>query len=103
MRKLLTLLICLLFLCGCERITEGEIYDKEFESAHSETVIINQVRRIGKSTTVIPTPHFRSYPDQWFVSIKQTQEDGSVKTATYEVSKEIYDSVQVGDYFTITE
>lgn len=98
-KRLLICLVIMLFLGGCTQITEGEVYHKEFQPAHSTTIIINQVRSMGKSVIVTPVPWVRTYPDTWIIKIRQPNEDGTFETATFSISEELYNSIKIGDYY----
>ena len=94
MKKIIFVLFaCLILLTGCsQKITEGEIYEKEF--------LPN-----GKSlyTTYVPVTHH--YPDRWRISIKSIEknDDGDYDTADYYTTEEVYNSCEVGDMFSYDE
>lgn len=84
-----------LSLCSCcERITEGTIYEKKFEPAH--TVMWTQFILSGK--VLVPIVHSDPVPDSWYFFIYQGDGDER-ETARWEVSESQYNSYEVGDYF----
>lgn len=103
---LLTLIICCICLTGCgEKITEGEIYEKEFLLEETQVMIVPMVHTNGKTsyTTYMPVTHH--YPDRWRISIKSLEknEDGEYDTADYYTTEEVYNSCEVGDMFSYDE
>lgn len=100
---LLTLIICCICLTGCgEKITEGEIYEKEFLPEETQVMIVPMVHTNGKTsyTTYMPVTHH--YPDRWRISIKSLEknEDGEYDTADYYTTEEVYNRCEVGDMFS---
>ena len=92
-------LALMLFLCGNEeRLTEGEVYDKNFTAAHSQVLMLPMVHTNGESTYTTMMPYTRYYPDTYSVSIRDFQ-DGELVKDTYYVPEEVYDAVQIGDMF----
>lgn len=86
-------------LCACaEYITEGTIYEKEYEPAH--TVMWTQFILSGK--VLVPIMHADPVPDSWYLLIYQGEGEER-KTARWEVSESQYNSYEVGDYFVATE
>ena len=92
-------LICALLLTGCsQKITDGEVYQKEFKEAHNEVRIIPVTIYNGKTSSVIMMPYIYHYPDRYIVYIKKF-EDNEWKTANYYITKEIYETINIGDQF----
>ena len=88
-----------ILLSGSEtRLTEGEVYDKSFTVAHSQTLMLPIVHSNGKTTYTTMIPYIRNYPDTYSISIRDFQ-DGEWITETYYVSKEVYNDVEIGDIF----
>ncbi len=86
-------------LSGSEtRLTEGEVYDKSFTAAHSQTLMLPMVHSNGETTYTTMMPYIRNYPDTYSISIRDFQ-DGEWITETYYVSKEVYNDVEIGDIF----
>lgn len=100
---LFVFLALMLFLCGNEeRLTEGEIYDKNFSAAHSQVLTLPTVHLNGKTTYTTTMPYIRYYPDTYSVSIRAFQ-DGEWVKETYYVPEEVYNEVQIGDIFEYKE
>ena len=56
----------------------------------------------GKTTSTIMVPYFVHYPDRYVIFIKAYQ-DEKWKTEDFYVSKEVYDSINIGDMFLYDE
>ena len=106
MKKLIVALICLLLvasLCGCSNtITEGEVYEKEYREEYTTVMMLPLVISNGKTTSTIMVPYFIRYPDRYVIFIKAYQDD-EWKTEDFYVSKEVYDSINIGDMFLYDE
>lgn len=110
MKKLLLLLLgivvmlmILFYLTGCSgKITEGEVYEKEYKTAHTEVMIVPITTYNGKTSSVRMIPYFYSYPDRYIIKIKKF-EDNEWKKADYYVPKDVYDEINVGDQFEYAE
>ena len=106
--KIVVFLICITLLCALlltscsQKITEGEVYEKEFKEAHTEVRIIPIVMTNGETTHTTIIPFTYSYPDRYIVYIKKFEDDGW-KTANYYVTKEIYENIKIGDEFEYVE
>lgn len=100
---LLVSVVLLVSLCGCSSvITEGEIYKKEYREEHTTIMVMPLVISNGKTTTTSMIPYVVYYPDRYVVFIKAYQ-DEEWKTEDFYVSKEVYDTVKVGDMFLFDE
>ena len=106
MKRIISALICILLvvsLCGCSNtITEGEVYEKEYREAYTTVMMQPLVISNGKTTTTKMIPYFVRYPDRYVIFIKAYQ-DEEWKTEDFYVSKEIYDSINIGDMFLYNE
>ena len=106
MKKIIGALICLLLvvsLCGCSSvIIEGEVYEKEYREAYTQVMVLPLVISNGKTTSTIMIPYFVHYPDRYVIFIKAYQ-DEEWKTEDFYVSKEVYDSIKIGDMFLYDE
>ena len=104
MKKCLVLLMAfalLISLCGCgHRLTEGEVYEKEYKEAETSVILIPYVISNGNSTTTRIIPYVYYYPDRWIIRIREPNGDGTYTTDEYYTTKEIYDSVNIGDTFS---
>ena len=99
-------LVSTLFLSGCsEKITEGEIYEKEYKPEKTSIVTVPIVHTNGKSTytTIIPVTYH--YPDRWCIRIRSLNKDegGEYKTAEYYTTEEVYNECEIGDLFVYDE
>lgn len=95
---LLATTIVTMCLAGCSpKLKHGEVYAKEFIPAHTVTMFVPMVHTTGKSTWTQSVPFIYHYPDDYTVSIKAN--DGSGDTATYHVTKNVYDAVDIGYEF----
>lgn len=94
-------LLLALALCGCsQRIREGEVAAKHFYPAHTEIKLIPIVGSNGKSTSTTLMPFVFHYPDKWTVTIQQySEKKGKMLSATYRVTKAVYDEIEIGAEF----
>ena len=96
----LTLVMYLGLLTGCgHKLTEGEVYEKEFKEARTQVMMIPIVISNGKSSTTRLIPYMYHYPDRWIVRIRDPNGDGTYVTDEYYTTKEVYDSLDIGDTF----
>ena len=107
MKKLLlgivVILMILFCLTGCSgKITEGEVYEKEYKAAHTEVMIVPITTYNGKTSSVHMIPYFYSYPDRYIIKIKKFV-DNKWEQADYYVPKDVYDGINVGDQFEYAE
>lgn len=104
MKKYLVLFLTfalLISLCACgHKLTEGEVYDKEFKEARTLVMMIPIVHSNGKTTTTHIIPYMYYYPDRWIIRIREPNGDGTYLTDEYYTTKEVYDSVNIGDTFS---
>lgn len=90
----------LLLLVGCKtKITSGEVIDKNFSHAHVQTFMIPTVYTNGKITYTTIHPFFYYYPDTWTVTIMAYDKNGKQESATYRVTENVYNNVNIGDEF----
>jgi hypothetical protein len=103
-KKFLALSLMILLLvstCACgHKLTEGEVYDKEFMPARTQVMMIPIVHSNGKTSTTTIIPYVYYYPDRWLIRIREPNGDGTYITDEYYTSKEVYDSVNIGDTFS---
>lgn len=100
MKLLITTFIMLGLLAGCDcnKLREGEVYEKEFKPRHIQTLLMPVCISNGKSTTTVLMPYIIIYPDRWRVCIRAF--DGKQwKSTSYYVPPEVYNAVKVGDQF----
>ena len=87
---LIVVIVCILFLTGCAKtLNAGIVIGKEFSPAHK--VYSPLIMHINKHTQIIP--RWITHSDRWYIYVQ----DGDDKDC-WEVSKEYYDSVEIGDH-----
>lgn len=106
MKKIILIVIILLIailLTGCsQEIRDGEVYNKEFKEAYTQVVMIPMTIYNGKTSTTMIIPYTYYYPDRYIIYIKKF-EDNEWKIADYYVTKEIYETINIGDQFEYVE
>ena len=106
MKRIIGMLLCVLVvvsLCGCSNeITEGEVYEKEYQEEYTTVMMLPLVISNGKTTTTTMMPYLVSYPERYVIFIKAYQDD-EWKTEDFYVSKEVYDGTTIGDMFLYDE
>lgn len=102
MKKIISIILCLIIivsLCGCsDKITEGEVYKKEYKEACTSVMTYPVIISTGKTMSTIIVPYTVYYPERYVIHIKAFVNDEWV-TEDFYVSKEVYDSINVGDMF----
>lgn len=102
-KAMILVLILSAMFSGCgNKITEGQIYEKEFVPAHTEIVLIPMAFPGGKTVKTRLMPQIRSYSDTWYIRIQSTEvdEDGKREKAEYSVTEEIFNQYEVGDFYS---
>ena len=92
MKKAVALLMiaCILLLTGCTKTLDaGVVTEKQFSPAHK--TYNPMFLTVSGHTSMIP--RWISHPDKWFVYVQ----DGEDRDC-WSVSKEYYESVEVGEY-----
>ena len=106
MKKMICAVICIILifsLCGCSNaIAEGEVYKKEYRAAHTRVRMMPLTVFNGKTSSTTMIPYVVRYPDRYVVFIKAYQNEKWV-TEDFYVSKEVYDSIDIGDMFLYDE
>lgn len=93
-------IVCALLLSACEKdITDGTVYDKKFTPAHVESYLMPQIMTINGNPTMINTWQ-TTYKDDKYVIYISRMVDDERKTNAFEVSKDVYDAYEIGDWFT---
>ena len=73
---LVGVLLLSLLLCSCgNKITEGEIYEKEFKPEETQLIPITTFISTGESVIPITNFYYRHYPDRYIVRIRQYNEE----------------------------
>lgn len=90
-----------LLLCSCgNKITEGEIYEKQFKPEETITMFIPMTVYTGKTTITNIIPVIRHYPDRYIVRIRQyNEEENTFLYNEYYIDAETYNKVNIGDWF----
>jgi len=82
-------------MAGCEKgIQQGRIYDKEYHP--SSMTMIMQPMIIGEVIALMPM--MTSHPERYVVKI-EAEVNGKKQTNYFSVSKDIYETKQVGDNY----
>lgn len=100
MKKVITFLLAMALaatMVACHQIKSGEVYDKYYIPAHSESyTTYESVYDDGKYRSV-PVLKFRYVPAEYRILIRRENDKGEWDTASYKVGKERYDSIKIGD------
>ena len=91
--------ICFAFTSCEQRLTEGEVYKKEYLEAQTRVMWIPFTTSNGKTTTTRLIPYLYRYPERWVIYIREPNGDGTYTTDQYYTTKEVYDAVDIGDTF----
>lgn len=106
MKKFALIIICMFMLfsfCACSnQVTEGEIYKKEYREEHTTIMLLPLITSNGKTATTTLIPYFIHYPERYVIFIKAYQNEEWV-TEDFYVSKEVYNTVNIGDMFLYDE
>lgn len=101
----LLIVLALIMLISCsDSINEGDVYEKEFKPEYTTVSVLPMTISNGKTVTTIMVPYTIHYPDRWVIYIKAYDEETRKWiTEDFYVSEEVYDSVNIGDYFVFDE
>lgn len=93
--------VLLLSISGCSgKITSGEVIEKSFTPAYSTVRIIPLFISNGKTSHVVYVPYTYHYSDKWEITIAAWDEkEKEMQTATYRVTEEVYEAVEIGAEF----
>lgn len=86
-------LALMLTACG-QKVTAGEVTDKQFTAEHVSTYTYF----IHTGKTSIPMIWHIRVPDCWAIEITGIV-DGEGKSSTYEVTEEVYNGLEIGDWY----
>lgn len=81
------------------KITEGEIYEKEYRKSYTTTQIFPLVTSDGKTATTTMIPYNVYYPERYVIYIKVFKNNKWI-TEDYFVTQEVYDNTNIGDMFS---
>lgn len=100
-KTIISILLFIILLTGCaKKITEGYVYYKEFRQEKTTVMIIPMVISNGKSCTTMMIPMVHRYPDRWVIFIKAyNEEKKAFETEDFYVTEEVYNNINIGDYF----
>ena len=88
-------------LVGCDKITEGEVYDKQYNAAETKmvmTTIITTDSKGNMSSNLVPMWFY--YPEHYDILIKKyNSQTDEYNKATYYVEKDVYEATNIGDWF----
>jgi hypothetical protein len=90
-----------MIMTGCgSGITEGEVYDKEHRDESTQYMLMPITTSDGETSNTIYVPFFITHPETWIISIKAyNEENREYDRQTYYVSQEVFDSVNIGDWY----
>lgn len=91
---LLLALIVFLFSSCSPEITKGKVIEKEYRPSSSRLIMMP----ISTGKTIVSVPYYIRHPERYVVVITAIVEGESV-TEDFYVSKEVYDSLSIGDIF----
>lgn len=90
----------LIFKCrSTKKITEGEVYKKEYREAYTTTQILPLAISNGSSVSTTMIPYVVRYPDRYIISIKAFKDNEWI-TKDFYVSQEVYNNTNIGDMFS---
>ena len=100
MKKVITFLLAMALaatMAACNQIKSCQVYDKYYIPAHSESyTTYERVYDDGQYRSV-PVLKFRYVPSKYLIFIRRENDKGEWDTASYEVGKERYESIKIGD------
>jgi len=90
-------IIILILFCGCDTIHEGTITNLTYKPAHTETTITPILDMDGNITLQTSTNYI---PDRWYMTFERlNDEETETISRTVRISKEMYYSLNVGDWY----
>ena len=98
---ILVLIVPVFLFCGCkEKSFEGEICHLEYKEAYTQTIIVPVAVYNGTTTTFIYVPYIRTYPDRWYVEVRNfnTEKQEYEYNDCY-VTEECFNQLKIGDWF----
>ena len=100
MKKVITFLLAMAMaatIVACNQIKSGEVYDKYYIPAHSESYTTTERVYDDGQYRSMPVLKFRYVPPKYVIFIHRENDKGEWDTASYEVGKERYDAIKIGD------
>lgn len=102
MKRMLIILTLIALCCsGCaKQVDGGVVIDKRVIPSHTEnTVTQYTVPTAGNGMRVVCMPSERVVPEEYEIVLNVGYSDGSVREKRKKVSKELYDSINIGDSY----
>lgn len=82
-------------------ISSGYITGKEFVPYHEWTTEEEDCINVGSIPICTEYTAHHSAPDTWYITIKNENDEGEIRTRTVEVLKGLYDKVEIDEYFMV--
>lgn len=84
-------------------ISSGYITGKEFVPYHEWTTEEESCISVGQNMPSICTPYtaHHSAPDTWYITIKNENDEGEIRTRTVKVPEDLYEKVDQDEYFMV--
>ena len=100
MKKILVLVVLAVCLSGCKKkITEGEVYRKEYQPETTTMMPIPNTIWVGETPITTYTYIPVTNDEDWTISIKNEEE----RTRKIYVSEDFYRETKIGDKIVITK
>lgn len=81
------------------KITQGSVYQRRFIPSHTRVRCGSEAIIVGKKIFRFRNDYPYVVPDAWLIRIQANDKEGNILTADYYVSKDVYDSFQIGSIF----
>ncbi len=82
-------------------ISSGYIIKKEFIAYHEWTTEEEDCIDISSIPICIEYTDHHSAPDTWYITIKNENDDGEIRTRTVKVPEDLYEKSKQGKYFMV--
>ena len=82
-------------------ISSGYITGKEFVPYHEWTTEEESCINVGSIPICTEYTAHHSAPDTWYITIKNENDEGKIRTRTVKVSEDLYEKADQGEYFMI--
>lgn len=104
-KKIISILGIIVILTACSnKITEGEVYDKEHNEAYTTVNVIPFCISNGKSTSCTPIPYTIHHQESFEIHIRSyNKKENKYDKATYYVQEDDYKKIKIGDMFKFDE
>lgn len=102
MKKIVFILVLfVIVLSGCERITEGYIIQKWYEPAETNLVLIPILISNGKTTSTVLMPYTIYDGEDYCIKVIGVTSEGKEKTKKLYLTPDEYDLVSIDDFYVI--